>query len=64
MRQPYKWGAKQFLATMEVGERREIDTKLFNYRGMQAQANRLKQEYDSRWSFETTPTGRYVIRVK
>jgi hypothetical protein len=49
---------------MEVGERREIDAELFNYRGMQAQANRLKQEYDSRWSFETTPTGRYVIRVK
>ena len=64
MRQQYKWGAKAFLASMEVGEKREIDTELFNYRGMQTQANALKKEYDSRWSFETTPTGRYVIRVK
>lgn len=64
MRQQYKWGAKQFLATMEVGERLKIDTERFSYRGMQTQANALKKEYDSRWSFETTPTGRYVIRVK
>ena len=64
MRQQYKWGAKTFLASMEVGERLKIDTELFNYRGMQTQANALKKEYDSRWSFETTPTGRYVIRIK
>ena len=43
MRQQYKWGAKQFLATMEVGERLKIDTELFNYRGMQTQANALKK---------------------
>lgn len=64
MRQSYKWGTKPFLASMKVGERRKIDTDLYNYRGMQAVACRLKDDYDSKWSFETTPTGRYVIRIK
>lgn len=64
MRQPYKWGAKRFLASMEVGEKREIDTDKFHFRGMQAVASRLKKEYDCGWSFEATPTGRFVIRIK
>jgi hypothetical protein len=61
-RKEYRWGAKQFLANMEIGERVQ-DDGTYNWRGMQRIAVTLWQEFGSKWQFRTTPTGRYITRV-
>lgn len=62
-RQPYTWGIKMHLASMEVGETLK-DNGLFNWRGMQVTASRLKSEYGGEWKFITTKEGRQVTRIK
>lgn len=61
-RQKYRWGAKQFLANMEIGERVQYDGE-FPWRSLQRIACALLIEYNSRWRFETTKAGRYITRV-
>ena len=63
MREAYKWGAKQYLASMIIGETRK-DDGTYSWRGMQQIACRLSDEFGSKWKFETTLCGRYVTRVK
>lgn len=62
-RKPYTWGTKIYLASMEVGETLE-DNGLFNWRGMQVTASRLKYEYGGAWKFTTTKKGRQVTRIR
>lgn len=40
MRQAYKWGAKCYLANMEIGETLHVDEQMFNWGG--AAVNRLQ----------------------
>lgn len=63
MRKAYKWGAKQYLASMEVGEKRRDDGS-FSWRGMQAVACALAAEFNSKWQFTTTQQGRFVTRIR
>jgi len=51
-RSKYRWGAKQFLANLEVGESVKDDGR-FSWRGLQQMANRLMNEYDCRFIFRT-----------
>lgn len=62
-RQPYKWGAKCFLANMEVGETHK-DAGQYNWRGLQVEASRLKYVYGGVWKFTTTREGRQVTRIR
>lgn len=61
-RQPYRWGAKRYLAEMEIGEQRADDGR-FVWKNVQATASRLANDYGSRFKFTTTPAGRFVTRV-
>lgn len=61
-RKEYRWGAKQFLANMEIGERMQYDGE-FPWRNLQRIACTLGAEYDSKWRFETTTAGKYITRV-
>lgn len=61
-RQKYRWGAKQFLANMEIGQQVQ-DDGTYHWRGMQRIACTMGQEFGCRWKFQTTPTGRYITRV-
>lgn len=61
-RREYRWGAKQFLANMEIGEKVQYDGA-FRWRSLQRIASALLLEYGSRWRFETKPTGRFITRV-
>ena len=51
-RQPYKWGCKEYLADMEVGETR-IDKGEFNWVGLRTVACWLHREFGSRYEFRT-----------
>lgn len=58
----YKWGAKAFLANMEVGEERE-DDGTYDWRGLQVAACRMKQDYGCLYRFRTKWGIRKVIRL-
>lgn len=64
MRQAYKWGAKCYLANMEIGETLHVDEAMFNWRGMQSIACRLKQEFGGMWQFYQDAGKKYVKRLQ
>lgn len=63
-RQPYKWGCKEYLADMEVGETR-VDKGEFNWAGLRTVACRLHREFGSKYEFRTKQNGAYrqVTRI-
>ena len=61
-REPYKWGAKAYLASMEVGEER-IDDGTFNWRYLACTACSLTRVYGSRFSFSSKGGVNKVKRV-
>ena len=63
-RSEYRWGAKQFLASLEVGESAKDDGR-FSWRGLQQVACRLMNEYGCRFIFRTYPKRGYreVVRT-
>lgn len=63
VRQIYKWGAKHYLASMEVGELLKEDGT-YSWAGLRQTASRLKAEFGSEWKFFTTPEGRYIKRIQ
>jgi hypothetical protein len=64
-RQPYKRGAKQFLAMMEVGQTCHDDGR-FNWRGVQAIASRLEKDlnYEVEYRFSKKGNDKIVTRVR
>ena len=62
-RNVYKWGIKEFLAEMEIGEKRADDGR-FVWHNVQVMASRFKQEYGCIWQFSTNEKGeRFVTRI-
>ena len=63
-RQAYRWGAKQYLSSMEVGETRR-DDGAYHWRGLQYVAVMLRKEYGVRYIFRSYPKKGYreVTRV-
>ena len=64
MRKPYKWGAKAYLASMEVGETRTDDGR-YNWRGLQFIAAQMQRDYGSKFVFRTKQKAGYrqVTRI-
>lgn len=58
MRNPYKWGAKEYLASMEVGETRRDDGR-FDWRGLQSVASHMYWEYWCKYRFRSYPKKGY-----
>lgn len=63
-RRPYKWGAKAFLTSMEVGETRILDDR-FTREGLRGAAVALWKLYDCRYVFRTNQKQGYrqVTRI-
>lgn len=61
-RKQYKWGAKAFLVSMEVGETRYNDGSL-NWRGVQCMACRLSADFPCKWKFRTKHREKSVTRI-
>lgn len=61
-RKEYRWGAKQFLVNMEIGDVVQ-DDGTYSWRGLQRVAVAIWRDYGCKWKFQTTPTGRYITRV-
>ena len=61
-RAPYKWGSKEYLASLEVGEIRKIDRK-FDKRNLATIACYMKREFGCQFSFRTLNGENYVIRI-
>lgn len=63
-RQAYRWGAKQYLSSMEVGETRRDDGR-FNWRGLQYIASRIQKDYGCKYVFRTKQKAGYrqVTRI-
>ena len=51
-RQPYRWGAKEYLSSMEVGETRHDDGQ-FSWRGLQCVASVMQKDYGCKFVFRT-----------
>lgn len=62
-RQAYRWGAKHYLASMEVGESRE-DDGTYHWRGMQCIATHLRRQYAAVYRFRTKDGIRTVTRMR
>ena len=62
-RRPYKWGAKAFLASFEVGEHRIVGDE-FRWRSLTALSSRMRIEYGCQFCFSTTGGTKLIIRTK
>ena len=51
-RRPYKWGAKEYLSSMDVGETRILDER-FTGNGLRCAASRMKELYGCVFVFRT-----------
>lgn len=63
IRRPYKWGAKAFLSSFEVGESREYHEK-FEWRNLISIASRMKREFGCQYLFNSVDHLRFITRVK
>ena len=61
-RNKYRWGAKAFLANMEIGETRE-DDGAFCWRTLQVIACRMREDYGCHFRFRTKWGIRKVTRL-
>ena len=64
-RRPYKRGAKEFLLSMEVGQRIEfVHDDILHYKGVKAIATKLKQDVGVAFEFRTKrDKRRFITRV-
>jgi hypothetical protein len=63
-RNPYKWGATDYLRSFEIGEVREF-TEDFNWRYLQSIACRLENDWGCEFNFYTdVKTKQKLIRRK
>lgn len=60
---PYHYGAKDFLASMEIGEEKQHDEKL-SWRGLQCAACYLRRDYGSMYTFRKINGIRTIIRIR
>lgn len=64
-RNPYKWGATQFLSNMKPGET-VVDDGTYRRRGLQVIACRLRREsrYEMDFLFHKAKGVKYITRLK
>lgn len=62
-RKAYQWGAKEYLAGFDVGERRIYQDR-FPYRSLQSIASRLKIRFGCIFRFETIGDVKYITRIR
>jgi hypothetical protein len=61
-RQPYKWGAQQYLSGFEVGETRKYDNS-FQWDSLKSIGSRLKRDYGVRFTFRCVGLDKLITRV-
>ena len=61
-RQPYKWGAKDYLSSFEVGETRIYD-EIFPWRNLSSIACKMRRDFGCRYSLYTYNGQRMITRV-
>lgn len=62
-RREYKWGAKAYLSSFEIGEVRRYR---FEYRwdSLKSLASKMKALYGCQYSFSSTAGHRIIVRIK
>lgn len=61
-RQPYQWGAKDYLSSFEVGETRIYD-EVFPWRHLSSIACKMRRDFGCRYSLYTDNGQRMITRV-
>lgn len=62
-RSKYKWGAKHYLSSFEIGETRE-HTDEFRWDTLRCMASKFKAEYNCRFTFYTSQGKRFIKRIE
>lgn len=63
IKKPYKWGAKAFLSSFEVGECREYHED-FEWKSLISIASRMKKDFGCIFFFNSADYLRYITRAK
>ena len=61
-RQPYKWGAKNYLSSFEVGETRVYE-EICSWRNLSSIACKMRRDFGCRYSLYTDNGQRMITRV-
>jgi hypothetical protein len=62
-RSPYKWGAKAYLASFEIGEHRIFNDE-FRWRSLMSIASKLRREYGCLFCFSAAQGTKVIIRTR
>jgi hypothetical protein len=61
-RRPYQWGAKEYLAGFEIGERRVYNDR-FPWDSLKCTAAKMKSNFGVQFIFNTIKGKQYITRV-
>lgn len=62
-RNPYRRGAKAYLASFDVGETRQFQPE-FNWDSLRSIASIMKRHFGCRYVFSTTGSTRHITRIQ